>query len=192
MSSPAPDEIKEADEEFWRWIFRENDGPNHPLKISNGGKAQTRLRRMLIVAGSLPDNGKKERSLQIPGGVDFIFVPADNVVCTVADGDGPADQDLINNTDKDIRGGSGKVSVNGNPQTVDLLEPHLFTVNIQECISGTGKNKMGEGCTKGTPPRQTRAAAACHYAIIRADTLKSGDTITVNGRGNIDVTYKVD
>lgn len=192
LSTPARAEIKEADEEFWRWIFREKDGPNHPVRISNGGKAQTRLRRMVIVAGSLPGDGKKDRLLQIPSGVEFIFVPADNFVCTVADGDGPNDQDLINNANSDIHGGSGKVSVDGKPQTVDLLEPHLFTLNIRECIAGTGKNRMGEGCTKGTPPGETRAAAACHYAIIRADTLKSGNIIEINGRGNIDVTYKVD
>lgn len=192
MSAPARDEIKGADEEFWHWIFREKDSPNHPLKISDGGKAQTQLRRMLIVAGSLPGQRKKERSLQIPGGIEFIFVPADNFVCTVADGDGPNDEDLINNANSDIRGGSGKVSVNGKAQTVDLLEPHLLTLNIQECIAETGKNRVGEGCTKGTPPRETRAAAACHYAILRADTLKSGDLIGINGRGNIDVTYRVE
>ena len=190
MSAYAGDKIKQAHEEFWRWVFREHDGPNHPLKISNGGKSQTVHQGMLILAGSLQRDGKKERSLQIPGGVESIFVPADNVVCTVADDDGPNDPDLINNANNDIRGGSGKVSVNGKPQTVDLLEPHLFTLNITECIAGTGKNKMGEGCTKGMAPGPTKAAGACHYAIINADSLKSGDVIAINGR-YIDVTYNV-
>jgi hypothetical protein len=193
--------VKEADKEFWSWIFRENDGPNHPLKISNGGKAQIQHGRMLIVAGSLQGHGKKERSLRIPAGIDFIFVPADNIVCTEADTDGNTDQDLINNANNEISGGTGKVLVNRNPQRVDLLEPHVYRLNIQNCIAGTGKNGMGEGCTKGTPPGETRAASACQYAIISANALKplskrrfrmSGDIIRITGRGDIDVTYKVD
>jgi hypothetical protein len=190
LSLVDPNQIKAADERFWSWIFRDDDGPNHPLKVSGGGEAQERFGNMLMVAGSLQNDGKKDRSLRIPDDIESIFFPADNVVCTQADGDGPSDQDLINNANNDIRGGTGNVSVNGKRQRVDLLDPHLFTVDIQKCINGTGRNGRGEGCTTGTPPRQTRAAAACHYAIISARDLKNGDRIEISGRG-IGVTYTV-
>jgi hypothetical protein len=196
LSLPTPNEIKEVDEEFWRWIFRENDGPNHPLKISNGGKAQTQFRRILIIAGSLPGEGPKDRSLQIPAGIEFIFVPADNCVYTEADSDGRG-QKLIDDADKDMAKGTGNVSVNGNNQPLEPPLPgHSFSppLDIQQCITGTGKAKNGEGCTKGIPPGRTEAAAACHYAIIRANTLKSGDIIRIAGRkgeGIDGVTYTV-
>jgi hypothetical protein len=194
LSSADLNELKEADEEFWRWIFRKNNGPNHPLEISNGGKAQTQFRSILIVAGSLPGVGPKNRSLQIPAGIESIFVPADNCVYTEADSDGSG-QELIDKANSDMAKGTGNVSVNGKAQTVELLSGHPFSLNIQQCIDGTGKSKNGEGCKNGTPPRETReAAAACHYAIIRANTLKSGDIIRITGRKgeDVDVTYNVE
>lgn len=193
MSSPKKTEIEEANEEFWRWIFREKDGPNHPLEISNGGKAQTQFHSILIVAGSLPDGGPKNRSLEIPGGVESVFVPSDNCVYTEVDSDGSG-QELIDKANNDMAKGNGNVSVNGKSQTVELLSAHTFSLNIQRCINGTGKAKKGEGCKNGTPPKETRgAAAACHYSIIRANTLKSGDIIRITGRKGeaIDVTYNV-
>jgi hypothetical protein len=193
LSLVDPDQIKTADERFWSWIFREDDGPNHPLKISNGGDAQERIGNMLILAGSLQDDGKKDRTLRIPAGIESIFVLPDNVLCTKADGDGASDQDLMKKADVDIREGKGKVkvSLNDKPQTVDLLKPHSFTLNIQKVIDGTGKNRKGEGTLpNGNPPGQTRAVAACYYAIIPADSLKPGDVIKISGRG-INVTYTV-
>jgi hypothetical protein len=193
LSLADPNQIKAADERFWSWIFRHDDGPNHPLKVSNGGEAQEQFSNIVIVAGSLQRDGKKDRTLRIPAGTEFIFVPADNFVCTEADGGGSTDQELIDVTNDDIRGGAGTadVSVNGDHQRVDLLEPHLFTLDIQKAISGTGKVARGEGTSKGRQlPVQTRAAAACHYAIIPAKKLKKGDRIQITGR-DIKVNYTV-
>jgi hypothetical protein len=193
LSSSELNEIKEADEEFWRWIFRENDGPNHPLEISNDGKAQTQFRSILIVAGSLPGDGPKNRSLEIPASLESIFVPSDNCVYTEADSDGSG-QELIDKANSDMAKGTGNVSVNGEAQTVELLSAHPFSLDIQHCINGTGKTKKGEGCENGTPPHETMgAAAACHFAIIPAHTLKSGDIVRITGRKgeDIDVTYYV-
>jgi hypothetical protein len=193
LSSADPNQIKAVDERFWSWIFRQDDGPNHPLKVSNGGEAQEQFSNMVIVAGSLQRDGKKERTLRIPAGTEFIFVPADNFLCTEADGGGSTDQDLIDVTNDDIGGGAGiaKVSVNGDRQRVDFLEPHLFTLDIQRAISGTGKLARGEGTSKGRQlPVQTRAAAACYYAIIPANKLKKEDRIEITGR-DINVNYIV-
>jgi hypothetical protein len=193
LSWTEPKQIKEAHERFWRWIFSMDDGPNHPLKISNDGEAQDRMGNMLILAGSLQDDGKKDRSLRIPAGIGSIFVVADDILCTEADGDGASDQDLMNKADEDISKGEGKVevSLNGKPQTVDLLKPHTFAIDIQKVIDGTGNNRKGEGTLpNGNPPGQTRAAAACYYTIIPADGLKTGDIIKISGRG-IKVTYTV-
>jgi hypothetical protein len=192
LSSPAPNEIK-AHEKFLSWIFSVDDGPNHPLKVSDGGEAQKQFGNMIIVAGSLQGSGKKDRSLRIPAGIESIFVPVDDIVCTEADGDGHGDQDLIKKAHDDISDGKGKakVSVNDKSQTVDLLEPQSFTLDIQKVIDGTGKKGKGEGTLpNGDPPGQTRAAAACYYAIIPANTLKTGDRIEITGRG-INVTYNV-
>jgi hypothetical protein len=192
-----PNQIKAADERFWSWIFGEDDGPNHPLKVSNGGEAQKQFGNILIVAGSLQRDKTKDktndRSLRIPAGAEFVFVPADNFVCTEADGGGSTDQDLIKLAEEDISGGAGKagVSVNGNLQTVELLQPHMFTLDIQKAISGTGKSARGEGTSGDSqPPLQTRAAAACYYAIIPAKSLKKGDRIEITGR-DIKVNYTV-
>jgi hypothetical protein len=205
LTTPTQDEIEDADEEFWRWIFRENDGPNHPLKISNDGKAQIQRGRLLIVAGSLPDDIPKNRLLQIPPGIDNVFVPAENCVYTYADGDGETDQELIDKANKDMADSKGRVWVKDEEQTLDRLPGHTFSprLNIQKCIDGAGKSGKGEGesCAKGMPPEETRvAAAACDYAVIRSDTLKNGDIIKIEGEGRagtktmprrIDVTYKV-
>lgn len=188
-----PKQIKEAHEKFWRWIFGTDDGSNHPLKISNGGEAQESIGNMLLLAGSLQGDGKKDRSLRIPGGIESIFVLADNVVCTEADGDGDSDQDLVKKADDDINEAKEKVKVtlNDNSQTVDLLRPHSFTLDIQKVIEGTGNNRRGEGTLQnGNPPGPTKAAAACYYTIIPADGLKAGDRIKISGRG-INVTYTV-
>jgi hypothetical protein len=193
MSLTEPKQIKEAHERFLSWIFSMDDGPNHPLKISNGGEAQDRIDNMLILPGSLQGDGKKDRSLRIPAGTESIFVLADDIVCTEADGDGDSDQDLMKKADEDISEGKGKVkvSLNDKPQTVDLLKPHSFTLDIQKVIDGTGNNRKGEGTLpNGDPPGQTRAAAACYYAIIPANDLKAGDRINISGRG-INVTYTV-
>lgn len=193
MSSADPEQIKAADERFWSWIFREDDGPNHPLKVSAGEEAQEQSGNMVILAGSLQRDGAKDRSLRIPAGTEFIFVPADNFVCTEADGAGSTDQDLINLVNADIRGGGGiaHVSVNGDRQTVELLQPHLFTLDIQKPIIGTGNSAKGEGTSGGRQlPLRTRAAAACHYAIIPAKNLKKGDRIEITGR-EIKVNYTV-
>jgi hypothetical protein len=193
LSLTDPEQIKEAHERFLSWIFSMDDGPNHPLKISNGGEAQDRIGNMLILPGSLQGDGEKDRSLRIPAGIESIFVLADDIVCTEADGDGVSDQDLMKKADEDISDGMGKVkvSLNDKPQTVDLLKPHSFTLDIQKVIDGTGSNRKGEGTLpNGNPPGQTRAAAACYYAIIPANGLKAGDRINIRGRG-INVTYTV-
>jgi hypothetical protein len=193
LSSVDRNQIKAVDERFWSWIFREDDGHNHPLKVSNSGEAQEEFNNMIIVAGSLQRDGKKDRSLRIPEGPEFIFVPADNFLCTEADGGGSTDQALIDIANDDIQGAAeiADVSVNGNRQRVDLLEPHLFTLDIRKGIRGTGKLARGEGTSKGRHlPLQTRAAAACYYAIIPAKELKKGDRIEITGR-DIKVKYTV-
>ncbi len=193
MSLTDPKQIKEAHERFWSWIFSMDDGSNHPLKISNGGEAQERIGNMLILAGSLQGDGKKDRSLRIPAGIESIFVLADNIVCTEADGDGASEQELMKKADEDISEGKEKVKVtlNDKSQTVDLLKPHSFTLDIQKAIEGTGNNRKGEGTLpNGNPPGPTKAAAACYYAIMPADGLKAGDRIKISGRG-INVTYTV-
>jgi hypothetical protein len=193
LSSTDSKQIKEAHERLLNWIFSTDDGPNHPLKISGSGEAQERIGNMLLLPGSLQGDGKKDRSLRIPAGIESIFVLADDIVCTEADGDGATDQDLMKKAEEDIRNGEGKVkvSLNDKPQAVDLLKPHSFTLDIQKIIDGTGSNRNGEGTLpNGNPPGQTRAAAACYYAIIPAGGLKAGDRIVISGRG-IDVTYTV-
>jgi hypothetical protein len=198
LSLPSLDEIKDADEEFWRWIFRENDGGNHPLKVSNGGKAQTQIGRILIIAGALsgePNPMPRNRSLEIPQGVDYIFAPADNCVYTKVDGDGADDQALVDNANRDNSSGTGNVLLNGNSIALNLLPGHPFSpqLDIQKRIKGSGKSKNGEGWTNNTPPRNTIAASACHYAILRAGTLRKNDTIRISGEvgTGIDVTYNV-
>jgi hypothetical protein len=193
LSSTDSKQIKEAHERFLSWIFSTEDGPNHPLKVSNGGDAQERIGNMLILPGSLQGDGKKDRLVRIPAGIESIFVVADDIVCTEADGDGTSDQDLMKKADEDISDGKGKVkvSLSDKPQAIDLLRPHSFTLDIQKVIDGTGKNRKGEGTLpNGNPPGQTRAAAACYYAIIPADGLKARDRIEISGRG-INVTYTV-
>jgi hypothetical protein len=193
LSSTDLKQIKEAHERLLNWIFNTDDGPNHPLKISGGGEAQERIGNMLILPGSLQGDGKKDRSLRIPAGIESIFVLADDIVCTEADGDGATDQDLMKKADDDINDGKGKVKVllNDKPQAIDLLKPHSFTLDIQKVIDGTGRNRKGEGTLpNGNPPGQTRAAAACYYAIISANGSKAGDRIEISGRG-INVTYTV-
>jgi hypothetical protein len=193
LSSTDLTQIPEAHERFWSWIFSTDDGRNHPLKVSDGGEAQEHIGNMLILAGSLQSSGKKDRSLRIPPSIESVFVLADNVLCTEADGDGANDQDLMEKADEDISEGNGKVSVklNGKSQRVDLLKPHLFTLDIRKIIEGTGNNKKGEGTLQnGNPPGQTRAAAACYYVIIPANDLKAGDTIEISGR-DINVIYTV-
>jgi hypothetical protein len=193
LSLTGPKQTKEAHERFWRWIFSRDDDSNHPLKISNNDEAQERMGNMLILAGSLQGDGKKDRSLRIPAGIESIFIVADDILCTEADGDGGSDQDLMKKADEDISKGEGKVevSLNGKPQTVDLLKPHTFALDIQKVIAGTGNNRKGEGTLpNGNPPGQTRAAAACYYTNIPVDGLKPGDIIKISGRA-IDVTYTV-
>jgi hypothetical protein len=195
---PSLDEIKDADEEFWRWVFRTNDSGNHPLKISNRGKAQTQSGRILILAGALsgePKPMQRDRRLEIAKGIDYIFVPADNCVYTKADGDGVAEQTLVDNANRDNSSGTGNVQLNGNSLALNLLPGHPFSpqLDIQKRIKGSGKSKNGEGWTNNTPPRNTIAASACHYAIIHAKTLRINDTIRITGEAGtgIDVTYTV-
>jgi hypothetical protein len=195
---PSLDEIKDADEEFWRWVFSKDDNDNHPLKISGRGSAQTRKGRILILAGALsgePDQIEKKRSLEIPEGIDYIFVPADNCVYTKADGDGVTEEALIDNANRDNSSGTGNVSLKGNNLALNLLPGHAFRpeLDIQKRIQGSGKSKKGEGWTNSTAPRNTIAASACHYAIIRASTLRKNDTIQITGEAGtgINVIYTV-
>ena len=70
-------------------------------------------------------------------------------------------EDLIKKADEDIRDGEGKVkvSLNDKPQTVHLLEPHSFMLNIQKVIGGAGNKGKGEGTLpNGNPPGQTRGS----------------------------------
>jgi hypothetical protein len=203
LSLPAQNQIEDAHQEFWRWIFRMKDGPNHPLKVSNNGSAQLQRGKLLIVAGSLPDNIQKNRLLQIPPSIEYVFVPAESCVYSDADRDGKG-QELIDKANNDMADSEGKVLVNDKKQNIDRLPAHTFSplLKIQECIDGAGKSGKGEGesCTKGNPPGDTEAAAACDYAIIPANALKSGDMIRIQGvgragldqeRGFIDVTYRM-
>jgi len=195
---PSLDEIKEADEEFWRWVFREDDDDKHPLKVS-GDMAQIQSGRVLVLAGALsdePEPKRRERSLKIPPqGIEYIFVPADNCVYTKADGDGANEQVLINNANRDMASGTGNVSLNGNSLALNLLPGHAFRpeLNIQKRIKGSGKSKNGEGWDDNKPPGDTIAASACHYAIIRAGSLRKDDKIIITGEPGteIDVTYTV-
>jgi hypothetical protein len=198
---PTSNQIKDAHEELWRWIFREDDGVDHPLKRSNR-TAQIQHDSLLIVAGSLPDNTPRNRLLQIPSGIEYVFVPGENCVYTEADNDGQTDPVLIGKANQDMLDSRARVLVNNVQQPINRLPGHAFSppLDIQKCISGTGKSGRGEGCSSGGPPRSTRAAAACDYAIIRANTLRSGDIIKIEGtgragpnqeRGRIDVTYRV-
>jgi hypothetical protein len=200
---PTPNQIQDANEEFWRWIFREDDGGNHPLKKSNDRTAQIQHDSLLILAGSLPDNMQRNRLLQLSSGIEYVFVPAENCVYTEADNDGQTDQVLIDKANQDMLDSGAKVLVNDVPQPISRLAGHTFSprLDIQKCISGTGKSGRGEGCSiSGRAPGPTRAAAACDYAIIRANSLRSGDRIKIEGRGRappdqapgrINVTYRV-
>ena len=204
MTLPTQSQIEAANEEFWRWIFRERDGPTHPLKVSNGGEAQIQRGQLLILSGSLPDDTPRNRTLRKVPGVEYIFVPGENCVYTTADGDGQTPQDLVNKANSDMTNSQAKVSVNGMRQTIHHLSGHTFSplLDILKCINGAGKTGKGEGasCVKGQRPGDSQAAAACDYAIIPADTLKSGDLIKIEGigragpnqeTGKIDVTYRV-
>jgi hypothetical protein len=83
------------------------------------------------------------------------------------------------------------VWVNGKQQTVNLLEPRSFSLNIQKAISGIDANRIGESTANSRKPLiTTRAASACYYAIIPAKNLKKGDRIEITGR-NIKVNYIV-
>lgn len=202
---PDKKQLEDADEDFWRWVFSENDGPGHPLKVSDGGKAQLRRGNLLILAGSLPDDEARNRSLNISPGVDFIFVPGENCVYTEADKDGQNEQELIDKANNDLSDSEAKVFLNGQKQQIYRLPGHKLSplLHIEKCIDGAGKSGKGEGesCIKNNPPGQTRAAAACDYAIIPANTLKGGDKIKIEGtgragpnqkRGRIKVTYQVE
>jgi hypothetical protein len=142
--------------------------------------------------------------LQIPNGVDNIFVPAENCVYTEVDGDGQTDKQLIDKANKDMDDSQGEVWVNQGKQKLKRLRGHAFDprLNIKKCIAGAGKSGKGEGksCTKGTPPGPTKAAASCDYVIIPTSSLKSGYKIGIKGigragpnqkPGRIDVTYEV-
>lgn len=207
LTSPIPEvskkDIVAAHEEFWAWVFRENDGDNHPLKRSSGNQtAQIQRGSLLILAGSFPDDKPKNRLLQIPDGVDNIFVPAENCIYTDADGDGSTDEELKKKANKDMEDSKAKVWINEDELKPTRLDAHAFSLDIQRCIVGAGHSGKGEGqsCINGNPPRETLAAAACDYAIISANSLKSGDEIKVEGigrvgpnkkPGDIKITYKV-
>lgn len=199
MSSLNLNQIRAAHEAFWNWVFRENDDKNHPLTVSGGGIAQEQFDNILIVAGSLPDAGPKDRTLDLRNmkDIEYIFVPADNCVDTLADAGGGVDVlDLVDEITKDIRGARGKydVSLNGQSQknNIALLEPHLFSLNILKAIKNTGRKKMGEGTSQGRKlPILTTAVAACYYLIIPANNLKNGDKIRITTRFNISVEYTV-
>jgi hypothetical protein len=205
LSLPTQDEIKRADKEFWRWVFREADGVNHPLKKSDKNiTAQTQLGSLLIVAGSFADNKQKKRLLKIPPDIKNVFVTAENCLYTYADSDGSTVKDLIDKADRDMVDSQGKVFVNGKEQKPERLSGHAFSLDIQHCIASAGKSGKGEGksCIQGKPPGDTTAAAACDYIIIRADTLNTGDKIETKGvgragpktteKGTINVIYTVE
>jgi hypothetical protein len=189
LSSVDQNTAEKLDEKFWEWIFSASDNQNHPLRVSNNGQAQEKHGKFLILAGSLQGGGPKNRVLTIPQGIDFIFVPADNNLKTKTDEDGDNDEKLINeaNNDDGDAEGTAKVKVNGQDKPVNRLQAHCFNINIRERIRGTGNNKHHGDGEEVAP---TRAAAACHYAIIPANTLQSGNTIEIVGR-NIGVTYTV-
>jgi hypothetical protein len=102
---------------------------------------------------------------------------------------------LVDNANRDNSSGTGNVLLNGNSIALNLLPGHPFSpqLDIQKRIKGSGKSKNGEGWTNNTPPRNTIAASACHYAILRAGTLRKNDTIRISGEvgTGIDVTYNV-
>jgi hypothetical protein len=207
LSALTQVEIEDADEEFWRWVFRVNDDSDHPLKISDDGMAQLQVGKLLILAGSFPDDIPKNRLLKIPSGVDYVFVPGENCVYTKADEDGETEKELIDKANNDIAKSEAKILVNDDKQELQRLPGHAFSplLNIQKCISLAGRSGKGEGesCTKNKAPGETFAAAACDYAIISVNTLKSGYTIKIEGKGRvrpdtpnmvpgkINVTYKV-
>jgi hypothetical protein len=180
---------KELDKAFWEWIFSRPDNQNHPLRVSDNGQAQERRGKFLILAGSLPGGGQKNRVLTIPQGIDSIFVPADNNLKTMTDDDGPDDPKLTDkaNEDNDGAGQDPKVKVDGVDIPVNRLPAHCFDIDIRERIHETGNNKHHGDGEEVAP---TRAAAACHYAIIPANTLHSGSKIEIRGR-DIRVTYTV-
>jgi hypothetical protein len=189
LSSVDQNTAERLDEKFWEWIFSTPDNQNHPLKVSDNGQAQEKHGKFLILAGSLQGGGQKSRVLTIPQGIDSIFVPADNNLKTETDDDGKDDPKLTNEANNDDGGAAGtaKVKVNGQDIPVNRLQAHCFNINIRQRIPGTGtKKNQGNGEQVG----ETRAAAACHYAIIPANTLRSGNTIDIVGR-NIRVTYTV-
>jgi hypothetical protein len=198
LSSPSPNHIRAAHEAFWNWVFREDDDNNHPLTVSKGGIAQEQFDNMLIVAGSLPDAGHKDRTLDIRNmkDIEYIFVPVDNCVDTLADAGGVDVLVLVDKITKDIRDATGKydLSINGQSQknNIALLEPHLFSLSIVKAIKETGRKKMGEGTSQGRKlPILTTAVAACYYLIIPANNLKNGDKIGITTRFNISVEYTV-
>jgi hypothetical protein len=189
LASVNQQTVERLDEAFWEWIFSKPDDQNHPLRVSDNGQAQERHGNFLILAGSLQGGGQKNRVLTIPSGIDSIFVPADNNLKTVTDEDGDDDEKLTNEAynDDGAAVGTAKVKVNGQDKPVNRLQAHCFDINIQQKIPGTG-TKKNQG--KGEEVGRTRAAAACHYAIIPANTLQSGNTIEIVGR-NIRVKYTV-
>jgi hypothetical protein len=189
LASVDQNTAERLDQAFWEWIFSTPDNQNHPLRVSNNGQAQERRGNFLMLAGSLPGDGPKNRVLTIPPGIDSIFVPADNNLKTVTDEDGDDDPKLTNEANNDDAEGTANVKVNGQNKPVNRLPAHCFDINIRQRIRGTGtKKNQGNGEQVG----RTRAAAACHYAIIPANTLQSGNTIEIVGRnGTITVTYTV-
>jgi hypothetical protein len=205
LSVPMSDsDVKVVHEEFWRWVFRKEDGPNHPLKISDGGEAQIEHGSVLIVGGSLPDSIPKNRILKIPQDIEYIFIPAENCVYTEADGDGETDQELLDKANRDMMDSKARVSVNEAEQKIRRLSAHMFSspLKVEQCISGAGNSGKGEGqgCIKNSAPGETRAAAACDCVIMSASSLKSQDIIKIEGigragadkePGRIDITYKV-
>jgi hypothetical protein len=202
LSSPSESQIIDAHEEFWRWIFREKDGDNHPLKISDGNTAQIQHDSILILAGSLPDDKLRNRTLQKVQDVKYIFVPGENCVYTKADKDGNTNKDLVDRANNDMKNSRAKVKLNDVEQDIHHLLGHTFSLDIQQCIGGAGNSGKGEGesCAKGIASRNTEAAAACDYAIILANDLKSGNKIKIEGigragpnktPGDINVTYTV-
>ena len=101
-----------------------------------------------IVAGSLPDYGQPKLCLlQIPPGIDNVFVPAENCVYTYADGDGETDEELIDKANRDMADSKGRVWVKDEEQTLGRLSGHTFSppLKIEKCIAGAGKSEKGEG-----------------------------------------------
>jgi hypothetical protein len=71
----------------------------------------------------------------------------------------------------------------------------VFRLDIQKAISGTGLDiNMREGTRTSSRQLTTKAASACHYAIIDVQDLKKGARIEISGeidRKSISVTYTV-